>query len=161
MATTNGAPSTKIPSPAKLAHLVLRTNNFAPQVAFYQTFLNARITLQTPQMAFLSYDDEHHRIAIANLPHIANKVRESCGIEHVAFTYGSLGELLGAWRGRLEAGEGGLRPVWCVNHRVTTSLYYKDLDGNLIGEFVIFFPSRSPCCCSVGLSTSMGLATAE
>jgi catechol-2,3-dioxygenase len=102
------------------------------QIDFYTTFLGARIAHRNPQLAFLTYDDEHHRIALVNMPDISNKVRPSSGLEHVAFTFGSLGELLRAYKQRLEVDD-SMRPVWCVNHRVTTSLYYKDLDGNMIG----------------------------
>lgn len=143
MAATNGSTTTthpKVPSPAKLAHIVLRTNNFACMRQFYLDFLGGRIAMENPQMAFITYDDEHHRIALVNMPDISDKVRQSSGLEHVAFTFGSLKELLAAYKGRLALKE-PLRPVWCINHRVTTSLYYKDPDGNLLGKFVAPFPA--------------------
>jgi catechol-2,3-dioxygenase len=127
----------KVTSPQKLAHIVLRTSNKERLVSFYTTFLGAHVVYSNPAIAFLTYDSEHHRIAIVEIPGLQDKVRESCGLEHVAFTFGSLGELLRSYRERL-ALETPVKPVWCVNHRVTTSLYYKDVDGNLIGGFWCF-----------------------
>lgn len=132
MAAPNG--TTKVVSPVKLAHVVLRTNNYDKMIDWYLTFLGARIAHRNPELAFLTYDDEHHRIAIANIPQIGDKVRNSSGLEHIAFTFASLTDLLTAYRQRLALPE-PIKPVWCVNHRVTTSLYYKDPDGNLLGSF--------------------------
>ena len=47
--------------------------------------------------------------------------------QHVAFTFNALPELLLAYRQRLAK---GIKPSWCVNHGITTSIYYKDPDGN-------------------------------
>lgn len=131
MTATNG--TQKVVSPVKLAHVVLRSNNMDRLTDWYITFLGGKLQLRNPAIAFLTYDDEHHRIAVLNMPECENKVRNSAGLEHIAFTFGSLRELLTAYRQRLELPE-PIKPVWCVNHRITTSIYYKDPDGNLLGE---------------------------
>ena len=41
----------------------------------------------------------------------------------MAFTYEKLSELLGNYE-RLR--DRGIKPVWCVNHGPTTSMYYSD-----------------------------------
>ncbi|KAK8198560.1 hypothetical protein M8818_006427 [Zalaria obscura] len=122
-------PGEKVISPAKLAHVVLRTNNLQPMVDFYQTFLGAKIQYANDFLAFLTYDDEHHRIAIAQLPGLGAKVPQSCGLEHIAFTFNTLSDLLTAYRQRKAH---GMLPQWCVNHGPTTSIYYLDPDGNRI-----------------------------
>jgi catechol-2,3-dioxygenase len=72
----------KVISPVKLAHVVLRTNNFAKMTQFYKDFLGAKVAAETPGLlSFLTYDDEHHRIAIVNMPSIKNKDKDSCGLE--------------------------------------------------------------------------------
>ena len=45
----------------------------------------------------------------------------------MAFTYDTLEDLLLAYRQRLTK---GLKPIWCVNHGPTMSMYYRDPDGN-------------------------------
>ncbi|GAB7346859.1 hypothetical protein MBLNU459_g1943t1 [Dothideomycetes sp. NU459] len=123
------APSARVLSPSMLAHVVLRTNQLELMTDFYTTFLGGRIVHQTGNLSFITYDEEHHRVAIIHIPNIEPKVRASCGLEHIAFTFPHLTELLLAYRQRKAR---GIAPVWCVNHGPTTSMYYKDPDGNMI-----------------------------
>jgi len=55
-------------SPAKLAHLVLLTRDLPRMRDWYETVLQAPVTVQDPMLCFLSYDEEHHRIALAGMP---------------------------------------------------------------------------------------------
>ena len=50
-------------SPAKFAHFVLRTGQFEKMITWYETVLGARIVFRDERLCFLSYDDEHHRLA--------------------------------------------------------------------------------------------------
>jgi len=50
----------------------------------------------------------------------------SAGHDHLAFTYGSLGDLVATYE-RLKAA--GITPSVPVAHGLTTSLYYRDPDG--------------------------------
>ncbi len=122
-------PGMKVTSPSRLAHVVLRTNNFDKMRAFYKTFLGAHATYENDFLSFLTYDEEHHRIAILSLPDVGNKVRASSGLEHVAFTFQDLDELATTY---LQREKNGILPFWCVNHGPTTSVYYKDPDGNIL-----------------------------
>jgi catechol-2,3-dioxygenase len=61
----------------------------------------------------------------------------SVGVDHVAYTYGSLGDLLFTYR-RLR--ERGVEPYWCINHGPTTSMYYRDPEGNQVELQVDNFP---------------------
>ena len=47
----------------------------------------------------------------------------------MAFTYASLGDLVATYE-RLD--KAGIRPVTCMNHGPTTSMYYADPDGNQV-----------------------------
>jgi catechol-2,3-dioxygenase len=68
--------------PFKLAHIVLRTNQLAKMRQFYLDFLGSKIAFEKEGiLAFLRYDDEHHRIGLFGMPHIQDKVKESSGIE--------------------------------------------------------------------------------
>ncbi|KAI1372411.1 Glyoxalase/Bleomycin resistance protein/Dihydroxybiphenyl dioxygenase [Hypoxylon crocopeplum] len=127
MAETNL--SGKVLSPSRMAHVVLRTPRFRPMIEFYKAMLGAHVVLETPMLAFLTYDDEHHRIAIGAFPGCGDKVRHSAGLEHIAFTFDSLNDLATAY---LQRKARGILPLWCVNHGPTTSMYYQDPDGNMI-----------------------------
>ena len=80
-------------------------------------------------ITFLTYDDEHHRVAIANMPGLLPKPKFLSGVDHAAFTYADLGDLLLTYR-RLE--RSGIKPHWCINHGGTTSMYYHDPDHNQV-----------------------------
>jgi catechol 2,3-dioxygenase-like lactoylglutathione lyase family enzyme len=115
--------------PIKLAHVVLRTSRFAELVKWYMDVLGAVPAFQNEGIAFLRYDDEHHRVAIINVPEMADPPGGIAGVHHVAFTFGSLGDLLDTYD-RLHAQ--GVDPIFCTNHGPTTSIYYADPDGNQI-----------------------------
>jgi catechol 2,3-dioxygenase-like lactoylglutathione lyase family enzyme len=121
-------PGKTVLKPTKLAHVVLRTNNFLRLSSYYQTFLQAHINFENDFMHLLSYDDEHHRIGIVQMD-IGNKDPKACGLEHIAFSYSSLTELAISY---LQRKENGIKPFWCINHGPTTSLYYHDPDGNIL-----------------------------
>ena len=111
--------------PAKLAHVVIRTPQFAASRAWWKNLLNAEPAYENEQVSFMTYDDEHHRIGIINMPHLIPQNMAEAGTEHIAFTYNELGELLATYR-RLK-GE-GIEPFWCINHGPTISIYYRDPD---------------------------------
>lgn len=116
-------------SPVKLAHIVLRTPRFQEMIAWYVQVLDARVVFESPILAFLTYDEEHHRVAFVNQPQLADRDAGAAGVDHVAFTYASLYELVATYD-RLKAA--GLKPYWCINHGPTTSLYYRDPDRNQV-----------------------------
>lgn len=116
-------------SPIKFAHVVLKTRNFDEMVAWWTDFLEASVRHANDFLAFLSYDEEHHRIAIARMPHLADRPADTVGLEHFAFTYASLDDLLGQYE---RMGARGVRPYWTINHGMTLSAYYRDPDGNQV-----------------------------
>jgi catechol-2,3-dioxygenase len=99
--------------PSKFAHVVYSTRRFEEMIDWYQRVFEATVVYQNPVFAFLTYDDEHHRFAFANLS--------------VAYTYANLGDLLGTYE-RLK--QMGVNPYWRIHHGITLSLYYQDPDGN-------------------------------
>ena len=126
-------------APTQLAHVVRRTNRFDEMIAWYRTVLAAEVVHADRMLAFLTYDEEHHRIAIAAFPGLEEPSPLAVGTDHVAFTFASLGDLLHTYA-RLK-GE-GIEPYWCINHGPTTSLYYKDPDGNRVELQIDNLPTR-------------------
>ncbi|WP_280418415.1 VOC family protein [Nocardia carnea] len=117
-------------SPARLAHVVLRTTRYEEMLTWYKTVLAARTTFEAPgALCFLTYDEEHHRVAVANVPTLVERPAMSAGLEHVAFTYATLGHLVATYE-RLKAL--GIEPYWTINHGPTISFYYRDPDSNQI-----------------------------
>ena len=50
-------------SPTKLSHIVLQTNRRREMIDWYCTVLGAEILYEAERISFISYDDEHHRVA--------------------------------------------------------------------------------------------------
>jgi catechol 2,3-dioxygenase-like lactoylglutathione lyase family enzyme len=114
-------------APSKLAHFVLRTSRYQEVVNWYKTVFGARGVFESEMLSFLTYDNEHHRFAILNMPNLAEQRDGVCGVHHIAFTYRNLKVLMSNYE-RLRTLN--IRPVYVINHGPTTSLYYADPDGN-------------------------------
>ena len=133
-------------SPARFVHIVYRTRRFDQMIDWYQSVFNARIQHRNPALAFLTYDQEHHRFAFVNLdvlmPRGAGAETERqglIGMDHVAYTHESLEILFGNYSA-LKAR--GILPYWCIHHGVTVSMYYGDPDGNQMEFQVDAFASN-------------------
>ena len=115
--------------PSKLSHIVLQTNRRREMMEWYCTVLGAEILYEAERISFVSYDDEHHRVAFLDPGPLSQHQPGAAGLHHVAFTYGDLTEYVDNYL-RLKAI--GIRPQHCVNHGITTSMYYHDPDGNQV-----------------------------
>ena len=117
----------QIVPPAKLAHFVIRTSRYEEILQWYQTVLKLHIVFKSDALAFLTYDEEHHRLAVINMPNLSEQPEGAAGVHHIAFTYNSLKDLLENYE-RLK--QLGIEPVFPINHGPTTSIYYADPDHN-------------------------------
>lgn len=131
--STASAQGAGIVSPIKLAHVVLRTSRMKELMAWYMLALNATVAHEGENIAFLAYDDEHHRIAFVNIPNLGPQPSGIVGVHHIAFTYASLRDLLNNY---VRLRDLGIEPTWPINHGPTTSIYYTDPDGNQV-EFQV------------------------
>lgn len=116
-------------SPSKLAHVVLKTNRLEKLMNWYVQLLDAQVVYANDKLGFISYDDEHHRMAfVANGAH-ERPTEAHTGLHHVAFTYEDLDGLLDNY---FRMKSIGVEPLWCINHGATTSMFYEDPDGNRV-----------------------------
>lgn len=117
------------PKPAYFAHIVLYTKKRAEMTDWYCHVLGAQVVGDTKGISFLTYDDEHHRVAIIERDGIGDKVPNTVGMAHFAYSYHSLADLVAIYE---HLKEKGIHPVRQINHGPTTSLYYHDPDGNAV-----------------------------
>jgi catechol-2,3-dioxygenase len=111
----------------RFGHVVLRTNRLAAMQAWYCAVLDARVVSSAPGVVFLSYDQEHHRVALVDLGPLAAARDDVPGLAHVAFAHARLTDLLEAHERLARA---GIAPARAVHHELTASLYYLDPDRN-------------------------------
>jgi catechol 2,3-dioxygenase-like lactoylglutathione lyase family enzyme len=102
-------------------------------IGWYHTVFGAHIVHEDSKLAFLTWDEESHRLALVKLPRLlrylfplARLRRKVYGVDHLGFSVRSLEQLLSTYE-RLK--KAGITPVWSINHGPTTSLYYEDPDG--------------------------------
>jgi catechol 2,3-dioxygenase-like lactoylglutathione lyase family enzyme len=111
----------------------LQHPQFDEMIDWYLRVFEARIQHRDARLAFLTYDDEHHRFAFLNLGPAADTTIErapnAVGVNHLAYTWSTVGELLDTYK-RLKSC--GITPFWPVRHGLTLSLYYRDPDGNAL-----------------------------
>lgn len=124
--------------PYKFAHVVYRTRQYAKMIDWYRTVFDAKLQHEDPVISFATYDDEHHRFAFVNLDLLDpdNRLggqRGTLGVDHLAYTFRSLRELLENYA---ELKARGIVPYWTVHHGITVSLYYQDPDRNQL-EFQV------------------------
>ena len=113
----------------RLAHVVFQTNQVPAMREFYCTLLQAEVVFENEQMCFITYDDEHHRLAFMSIPGgLVERPPNGVGLMHSAYTFETLDALLARYS---LLKDGGLEPVAPVQHGPTTSSYYRDPDGSL------------------------------
>ncbi|MEO8924542.1 MAG: VOC family protein, partial [Caldimonas sp.] len=118
--------------PERFVHVVYRTRRFDAMLRWYAAVFDAKVQHKNPALAFLTYDDEHHRFAFVNLAVVdpaGSQVDRSgvIGVDHVAYAYAGLPEL---FENYTQLKELGITPYWCIHHGVTVSMYYADPDRN-------------------------------
>jgi catechol 2,3-dioxygenase-like lactoylglutathione lyase family enzyme len=120
-------------APDFVAHWVVKTARSKEMIAWYRTVFGARVVHEDQKLAFLTWDEESHRLALVKVPSfmryafpLAKLRRKFYGVDHIGLSFRSLERLLLTYE-RLK--KVGITPVWSINHGPTTSLYYEDPDG--------------------------------
>ena len=81
-------------SPTKFAHIVYNTHRYAEMIDWYTRVFEARVQHSDDRLTFMTYDDEHHRFAFANLGPLPTtapppRLGRGPGVNHVA-THGAI-----------------------------------------------------------------------
>lgn len=115
----------------RLVHVVFQTAHPEAMRAWYCTVLKAHVVHAGHGLTFLTFDDEHHRVALLAMPPETAQPRSpvAAGLHHTAYTFDTLDDLLARYE---ELAEAGIEPAVPIQHGVTTSLYYRDPDGNFV-----------------------------
>ena len=70
-------------SPTKLAHVVLRTGQMKAMLDWYVLVLHGRVAHEGEYLSFMTYDDEHHRVAFAVTGASERPEDKHSGLHHI------------------------------------------------------------------------------
>jgi catechol 2,3-dioxygenase-like lactoylglutathione lyase family enzyme len=124
-------------SPGRLSHVVLNSPDPKRLMEWYCEALGGEIIFDSPFFVFMTYDEEHHRVAAMLSPAADATKTPGTGLMHMAFGFDSPGELLDHYE-RIKGL--GHKPASAIHHGPTISFYYKDVDGNVVEFFVDALP---------------------
>lgn len=112
-------------------HVTIKTSRLPEMVAWYAAVVGAKVNFQDANNAWTTNDEANHRVAFLSVPGLEadpNKVKHT-GMHHSAFEYASFADLMSSYE-RMKGQ--GIVPAFSLDHGLTTSLYYKDPDGNYV-----------------------------
>ena len=143
-------------SPDDFHHVAFKTTNYEVMVDFYKNLFGCKSLYESDLITFLAYDNEHHRIAIANTSGVLKslnfvqrfvmrfkiflnrKLPSLEGLDHVSYRVNSIDKWFDFY---FSAKDRGLIPFWTINHGWISGIYYKDPDNNLVEVFFEHFSS--------------------
>lgn len=117
-------------STPKFAHVVYQTGQADPMRHWYCTVLDGHVVYEDETLTFITFDDEHHRVALIHPPIVFDqKSPVTAAMHHTAYTFGGIDDLLERYEKLRDI---GITPAVCIAHGVTASMYYRDPDGNFV-----------------------------
>lgn len=114
-----------------LHHVTIKTSRLDAMVNWYTLVVGAQVNFRDAVAAWMTNDGANHRIAFLAVPGLSDdpeKTRHN-GMHHSAFEYASFADLMSSYDRLRQA---GVEPAFCLEHGLTTSIYYKDPDGNFV-----------------------------
>jgi catechol-2,3-dioxygenase len=129
-------------APDFFAHAAIKTAKYEETIAWFKSVFNMEVMFKSSLACFLTYDEDHHRIAILHLPHLKELPSDCVGVDHLSFTYKSIEELSHTYY-RLKKLD--INPFWTILHGPTLSMYYKTPDGGNIELQIDVFSSEKEC----------------
>ncbi|MGP3535144.1 VOC family protein [Microbacterium sp. RD1] len=115
--------------PPKLHHATFMTMDVDAMVAWYELAVGLQPVYYAAHAAWLTNDEANHRIALLRIPgtHPPIDKPHSAGLHHTAFEYPTFDQWLDNY---VRLRDADVRPVVCLDHGMTMSMYYADPDGN-------------------------------
>lgn len=113
----------------RFAHVVYHTSQPEAMRDWYCKLLDAHVVYTDANLSFITFDDEHHRVALIHAPESEPKTPRTAAMHHTAYTFDTLDALLDRY---VMLRDQGILPAVCIAHGVTTSMYYRDPDRNFV-----------------------------
>ena len=144
--------NTQITIHPKLQHYGLTTTNFDAMIEWYRKVVGITVNHRSEvpseaqgrapftAVAFTSNDEANHRIVFFKIPNLVTDPDKSrhTRVQHVAFEYQTIDELLGTY---VRLKESGILPVFAFDEGFQAAFYYADPDENLVELNVNYYSS--------------------
>jgi catechol 2,3-dioxygenase-like lactoylglutathione lyase family enzyme len=104
--------------PGYISHVGIRARNYEAMLRWYEQVMGAEIRHQNDFLAFMTFDEEHHRMVIFTVPDTVERPPTANGIDHIGYGVRDHGHLVEIYE-RLR--DMGIKPSSQLNHRFTTS----------------------------------------
>lgn len=111
MTSPQAIPAAERVVPSQMAHLVYQCRTRDETVESHLQLFQAHIVFKDDVLTFITYDNEHHRLAFFNMPHLTPRDCQTADVHHVAYSFSSIGDFLTTYL-RLKAA--GILPYWCI-----------------------------------------------
>lgn len=111
-----------------LSHVVFRTANPEGMISWYCDLLGAQVVLRHEAISFITWDHAQDRMAFMTAPGPVPDASQQ-RFDHLAIELRSLQDLARTYR-RMQSA--GISPYQAFNHGVSTSMYFRDPDGNQV-----------------------------
>ena len=129
-------------APDSFHHVAFKTQNYDAMVEFYEKLFGCKPMYKSNDIAFLAFDEEHHRIAIANTEPGVKKlgfiskiilafrnwlnknIPTTIGLDHISYCLNPIDKWFDFYH---KAKDRGLKPYWTINHGWITGMYYNCL----------------------------------
>ena len=131
--------NTEITIHPKLQHCGLTTANLDAMIEWYRKVLGMTVHKHVAApagspfraVAFATNDEVNHRLSFFETPSVSpdNDKASHARVQHIAFAYDTLDDLLGTY---LRLKKEGMLPLWAADQFFQTAIYYEDPDGNTI-----------------------------
>jgi len=131
--------NTEITIHPTLQHCGLTTANLDTMLEWYRKvlglFVHNRVKAPAGSpfktVAFATNDEVNHRLSFFETPDVSidNDRNRHARVQHIAFEYESLDDLLGTY---VRLTKLGMLPLWAADQFFQTAVYYEDPDGNII-----------------------------
>ena len=123
----------------RLQHCGLTTANLDAMIEWYRKVLGMTVHKRVAApagspfraVAFATNDEVNHRLSFFETPDVSfdNDKAHHARVQHIAFAYDTLDDLLGTY---VRLKKQGMLPLWAADQFFQTAIYYEDPDGNII-----------------------------
>ena len=124
-------------APDEFHHVAFKTMNFELMIDFYSKLFGCEPLYESPELTFLAFDDEHHRVAIANTSKVFDQLSfipkqimrfknwlnsstpSIVGLDHISYKLNPIEKWFDFY---FSAKEKGLLPYRTINHGWITGM---------------------------------------